>query len=179
MPHEIAGITQCSICQKSFVGPAIIVGRDPGGREAAYMQKLTAHFMTEHPRENKDTEWKSIEFLGLLRMRSFRTTDAGLGRMIDNLRWQTLQQVLNAHISDANITTQTNNLAGDIVDLVVEAILKQSDENYGEGFQDPLEAAIAAKLLPHFHAIRDALEEPRKYPATVHPDNDPSRIVTV
>jgi hypothetical protein len=188
MAHEIAGITQCVLCEKSFIGPPIIVGQQPKGRAALFMQRLTEHFMKEHPRENKDVEWKSIEYLGILRMRSFRTTDAGLGRMIDELRWQNLQQLLNAHIPDSNITTQCNNLAGDIVDVIMRVLEKAStpEEKY-EGSaiaiatetQDLLEAAIAEKLVPHFKEIRNALEEPGKYPATLHPDYRPERIITV
>jgi hypothetical protein len=180
MAHEIAGITQCVLCEKSFIGPPIIVGQQPKGRAALFMQRLTEHFMKEHPRENKDVEWKSIEYLGLLRMRSFRTTDAGLGRMIDELRWQNLQQLLNAHIPDSNITTQCNNLAGDIMDMVIARNAALDPQHTTrEAMQEVLEADIAAKLKQVFTELRNALEEPGKYPATLHPDYRPERIITV
>src|SRR5208282_4764016 len=95
-----------------------------------------------------------------------------LSNQIDFLRWRLHQETLAYRIPDQNLTEQTGELAGRLVDTFM-AMLTMAFDNVHESapafvdkMKPQLKAEIVAQLAPVFKGIRDLLEEPDRYPQT-------------
>jgi len=150
---ELADLTTCKHCGQSFTGPRIEVIGQPQARLQAYIQILSKHFYEKHPREAQMMDIHTAIYSGLLFLMNFKTTDKELNEKRDQLRWTIHQQTLKARFSDESLKEQCGVLAETLWDLVYDGT--QHEDTKVEWKRILLEA---------FTAIRDALEEPGKYP---------------
>jgi hypothetical protein len=161
MPHEIAGITECLICGRKFAGPQAIVIGQP--RAVALLEKLAQHLETAHSDQNQAIALLSLQYVGLLRMMNFKTTDEMLKVEVDKLRWAINQQTIAARISDETIESKTNGLAGEIVDGFFGGASGPESPTAEVIARSELKQAIARRVKEVIKGMRDVMQEPNKY----------------
>jgi hypothetical protein len=170
MPHEIAGLTSCLICGRRFAGPqAIVIGTT---RAVSLLEKLAQHLETAHPDQSQAIALLSLQYVGLLRMMNFKTTDPALKIEVDKLRWAINQQTIAARISDETIRSKTDELARSIIEATMKELLSEFqsalDEkkpimDSAERLTGALLLNVQAKLYEVITAMRDVMQEPNKY----------------
>ena len=161
MSHEIAGLTTCLLCGKTFGGPvAIAIGNS---RTGALLAKLASHLNKHHPEVRDAIDLMKLQMDGAMQMMNFKTTDAALMQQVDILRWSVNQQTLPCRVSDENIDARTKEIAATIAGLVVDEYYEEA--NPPIEWPNELEATIHARLKEVFTALRDAMQEPGKYKA--------------
>jgi hypothetical protein len=165
MAHEIAGLTTCLLCGKTFGGPAaIVIG---SSRTDALLEKLAKHLHAKHPEVRDAIDIMKLQMDGAMQMMNFRTTDTALMKQVDVLRWSVNQQTLPCRISDENIEARTKEIA---TAIALEARDKEiSKQEVWEEF----ETSVHARLKEVFTALRNAMQEPGKYKAVNLADRKP------
>ena len=165
--YEVAAIAKCKLCNVQFTGPtAQRIGETPPARLARFCQKLAEHIMTKHTEHNQALELKALEFLGMLRMLNYQTSDPELRGQMDYLRWSTHQMTLAARLPDKAIKEKSDELAGLIVKEVY--LEHQTDASLREKISNLLAEQIAG--------LRDILEEPGRYSVSPMVSADGSEI---
>lgn len=169
MAYEIAGITTCNLCQRKFAGPLALIigpGQHPQGRLVNHLNQLAQHFCEAHPEENNALQLKALEYLGMLRLLNYSTSDEELRRQLDFLRWSIHQSTLLHRVPDEKIAAKAEEHARGIVDIF-ESVLPPSNgpgtDQVREQLRPALQAAIAAKLAAVLSEVRNILEEPGRY----------------
>lgn len=171
MAHEIAGICHCRLCAEKFTGPTgLIIQPGAGaqnGRVAQYMQNLAGHITGKHPAENRGMELQALEYLGLLRMTLYSTTDKGIVEQRDYLRWKIHQSTLAHRLTDAQMDAASKEFATQFVDDVIAALHGPRPENgwpaHIELLRTSLALATSLKLYGIVEDFRRLIEEPGKY----------------
>ena len=166
---ELADITTCVHCGQKFSHPRLTIIGDDKARLNSYMKGLNDHIAKKHPELGLQMAQTGMAFMELLFLRNFRTTDPELYEQQDRVRWQVHQQTLKARYPDENLTAQCHDLA----DLLISK-LRWTDDDYVD--TDETSALFAATLIEACRSIRDALEEPGKYPGLV-PESAPSKVL--
>lgn len=160
----LASLSTCLICGQTFTGPsALIIGEKTKAAERT-IAMLTEHLGTAHPEHVRAMHLKGLEFVGLMYLMNFKTSDEDLAAERDRLRWQIHQKTLKARYPDENLEKQARELSRMLVDLVATL------DNAAEGLvarENVVTAGFESLIAEAFTAIRDALEEPGKYPAPV------------
>jgi hypothetical protein len=153
----LTSLTTCTLCGESFpIPPSVhIVGSKTDAKAEAHFKQLASHLNTKHPHAAQAIAIKGTEFMGLLYLMSFKTTDEALIEERDRLRWQIHQQTLKSRWPDENIDHQAFATVRDIFDRLSYAAVD------GEEFK-----ATYDVLKRAFTGIRDALEERGKYDST-------------
>jgi hypothetical protein len=150
-------------CGQKFSAPRIAIIGDDKARLNSYLEGLAKHLGTKHPEVGQMMVQAGAAFMEMLFLRNFKTTDPELSDQQDRMRWQVHQQTLKARYPDENIYTQADWLA-----LALARSLPQlADEDLFsyEGTAAELAERFTPLLTEAFVSIRDALEEPGKYPA--------------
>lgn len=166
--HEISGITTCLVCGRKFAGPQGIIIGQPRGH--ALLEKLHAHLENAHPEQSHAIHVLSLQYVGLLRMMNFSTSDATMKIEVDKLRWAINQQTIAARISDETIATQTAKTASKIVDSFFGIVQMEADRTgdsipeYITMMRPGVTAEIQTALSELITAMRDVMQEPGKYP---------------
>lgn len=161
MPHEIAGITTCLICGRKFAGPqAIVIGQT---RTMSLLEKLAQHLETAHTDQSQAIALLSLQYVGLLRLMNFRTTDEALKMEVDKLRWAINQQTIAARISDETIESKTNGLAGEIADSFFGGASGPDTGTAELIARSELKKAVALRVKEVIRTMRDVMQEPNKY----------------
>lgn len=169
--YEVAAIAKCKLCNVQFTGPtAQRIGETPPARLARFCQKLAEHIMTKHTDHNQALELKALEFLGMLRMLNYSTSDPELRGQMDYLRWSTHQMTLAGRLSDEGIKAKSDELAGEIVKQVYLYLVLQDDA--------ALREKLSALLAEQITALRDILEEPGRYSVSPVVSADGSEMPT-
>ena len=161
MPHEIIGTAQCRLCGTKFQGPAaVIVGDGPNQRLSQYLVAITHHWVHHHEKEDQFLQIRAGEFLGLLRLMQFQSTDPALNTQKDKLRWKIHTSTRNVSITDASLL----GIAGRIAETVAVAVLAAlPQENRGDALIQSIIQATTAAVSPCLKEFRDTYEEPDKY----------------
>ena len=146
---EIATPARCGICNKVFYGPkAALIGANLGTREAqVFFQSLVDHLMKSHPNEFMGCEAAGAEYKGMLIVSYFAVNDPDLQKMCDISRWNVLQKVLAARVSDEHIAQSVDGVLPDLCTLV-----EQGDR-----------ATLRKNLITLLQGMRNAIEERGKY----------------
>jgi hypothetical protein len=167
MPHEIAGITECLICKRRFAGPqGLVIGQS---RAVALLEKLANHLINAHPDQCQAIEVLSLQYVGLLRMMNYRTTDTMLIGEVDKLRWAINQQTIAARISDKTIEEKTNELALHLADEFYGLIQMEHDRTdteipeYLVMMKGALVSTIESRVSEIITGMRNVIQEPGKY----------------
>lgn len=169
MPHEIAGITECRICGRKFAGPAaIILGQT---RSMSLLEKMQRHIEEAHPDHEKAISIVAGQYVGLLRFMNYKTSDSGLARQGDMLRWAIHQQTIAARISDETIKTKTAELAKVLAKAIMARVrIAQTVDEVLANLDSAVVLQDIGDLIQHHVAeiitgMRDVMQEPGKYPA--------------
>jgi hypothetical protein len=164
----IRGITNCLLCGKTFTGPAYaLIGQGKEGDVIRYMNEVQKHFVEKHPEESEATQNRSLEFLTMLRMMNFKTTDSGLKEQVQFLRWQIHQQVMPVRIPDEKLEERSAEYANEIFRMLKAAIKREAGTLAASAIpasaQRELIDAIQKKTSETIRALRDLYEEPNRY----------------
>lgn len=156
----LADITTCVHCGQKFSHPRLTIIGDNRARLNSYMKGLNDHLASKHPDLGMQMAQHGMAFMEMLFLMNFRTTDPELSEQQDRVRWQVHQQTLKARYPDENLKTQASELAAMLLDAI-----RLTDYEH-DGIVDDGETSDRFKLLvtEAFLSIRDALEEPGKYP---------------
>lgn len=181
----IRGITTCKVqtgpgqfCNKTFSGPTYaMIGQGKHSDVIRYMNEVQQHFIKEHPEESEATQNRSLEFLTMLRMMNFQTTDSELKEQVQFLRWQILQQVLPIRLRDEKLKGMANQYAGEMVDLFIlevahalgVKILDMIPKATMDTLKVSLHEKIAVKTVATIGELRDLYEEPGRFNIEVVP----------
>jgi hypothetical protein len=152
MSTPIAPITTCKHCNMRFDGGLEIIGR-PNARMEALLMKLGSHMHKAHPQHAQALNLHGAAFMGMLFLMNFKSTDAELNKQRDQARWQIHQQTLNARFSDESLWEQCTALTQRLGDAFDETVSN-----------DEARTIINDMLFEVVKSIRDALEEPNRYP---------------
>lgn len=161
------GLTVCNLCGETFAGPSALVIGQPA--IAPYLEKITRHFMTHHKKEEQAISIKALEFLGMLRLMNFRTSDPDIGKQIDYLRWSVHQQTLAASIPDDKLIERTEEATLHIVDTLWAVLTMTYDArqdsmpDYIRALKPTIISELGSMLEEIFRGIRDVLQEPNRY----------------
>jgi hypothetical protein len=160
MSIELADITTCIHCGQKFSHPRLTIIGNDHARLNSYMKGLNDHLAKKHPEIGLLMAQTGAAFMELIFLRNFQSTDPELSEQQDRVRWQVHQQTLKARYPDENLEVQARQLAGTLL-----AALRWTDE-------DHIDIAETSHLFEGlvsdtFRSIRDALEEPGKYPGVV------------
>jgi len=174
MAHEIASACKCKLCGETIIGQAGLIldaglaGLDPANqRTAQFTLRLADHVIRKHPHENKALETKALEFLGMLRLANYATSDRGILEQRDFLRWTVHQATLNGRLSDEKLTTAAVDFAGKVVDLCVASLILQVPApEHVERVSVSLKAQAAETLAEILNGLREIIEEPGRYQVT-------------
>ncbi len=164
--NELADLTTCLLCGQIFTGPRVQISGRQNGRLQNYLLQLGKHFNEKLPDHAKAMNIRGAEFMGLLFLLNFRTSDTELQTERDRLRWQIHQQTLNARIPDEKLkekcTALSSQLMTEAAKVFVEFSMSRED---AQVVIKRAESQCAATLIEVFTGLRDVLEEPNKYPA--------------
>lgn len=149
---ELTDLTTCVLCGQQFTGPRIAIVGQATARLETYLSGLGAHINDKHPQAAQTMNLLGAQFMGLLFLMNFKTTDAELAEKRDQLRWTIHQQTLKARYSDENLKEQCRDVARRLA--MQYSGMEESVPVYEE------------LLIDAFTGIRDALEEPGKYAPT-------------
>jgi hypothetical protein len=186
----IRGITTCqvptgpnTICGKVFTGPTYaLIGQGKHQEVVQYMNEIQQHFLKAHPAESEATQNRSLEFLTMLRLLNFKTTDSELRDQCQFLRWQIAQQVIPIRLRDEKLKGMAAQYAAEIVDLFIAEIGAALGANVlslmPKGKLDALKISarkkIADKTVTTIGELRDLYEEPNRYNIEVVPIEKPA-----
>lgn len=170
MAHEIAGICNCRLCGTKITGPAGLIiapGAATNGRVAQYMQNLAGHIINGHKKENSNMETQALEYLGLLRMTMYSTTDKSIIEQRDFLRWKIHQSTLAHTLSDEQMDAASKEFATQFVDDVIAALHGPRPEKgwpaHIELLRTSLAAVTSTKLYGIVDDFRRLIQEPGRY----------------
>ena len=153
MAHEIASPIRCRICGATFIKPSGMVIGQPTGRLAEFAQKITQHFLQNHPKENGACELQALEYLGMLRLCKFDIPDEELRQQRDFIRWKTHQTTLAGRLADETLGLRAAELAQEFAEICA-----------GADRVDPEDCAqIERRLIETFKGYREVIEEPGRY----------------
>jgi len=161
---ELADLTTCLHCGQKFSHPRLTIIGDNNARLNSYLKGLNDHLASKHPELGMQMAQHGMAFMEMLFLRNFRTTDPELSEQQDRVRWQVHQQTLKARYPDENLEQQAAGLAGRLIELMLEC--EQATDDDSE-LEDVAKNAMTSVIAEAFTSIRDALEEPGKYPAPV------------
>jgi hypothetical protein len=181
----IRGITTCQVpigpgqlCGKVFTGPTYaMIGQGKHTEVIRYMNEIQQHFIKAHPAESEATQNRSLEFLTMLRILQFKTTDSELREQAEFLRWQIHQQVIPIRLRNEKLKGMAEAYAKEIVEMFLNEIRGTLGSNI-LGLLPPakleaLKAAgrqrIAEKTFSTMGELRDLYEEPNRYNIEVVP----------
>jgi hypothetical protein len=162
---ELADITTCVHCGQKFSHPRLTIIGENKARLNSYMKGLNDHLAQKHPDLGLQMAQHGMAFMEMIFLRNFRTTDPELSEQQDRVRWQIHQQTLKARYPDDNLEQQCEDLAVEITKLFIP-IDKVPDTLGSINFAEKA-SEVAGVLVKAFTSIRDALEEPGKYPVPV------------
>jgi L-alanine-DL-glutamate epimerase-like enolase superfamily enzyme len=172
----IRGITTCKLCGKEFSGPLYkSIGEGKHADLIRYMNEVQQHLATKHPAENSATENRSLEFLTMLRLMNFKTTDSELTDQVQFLRWQIHQQVIPIRLRDERLHEMAQEYAAAIVNDGFTMLFFNLGGSFGvsterlEAIKKAMCENIAAKTVATMGSLRDLYEEPGRYNIEVVP----------
>jgi hypothetical protein len=107
---ELTYITSCRLCPKQFTAAALpvpIIGQPAPANVAKYVEALSKHLSSKHPKE-----WGAVlnfvnQYAGLLTIRAFETQDPALQRAEDLVRF-TLHQLTRRNPPPDDATVMAN-----------------------------------------------------------------------
>ena len=178
MAHEITGLTKCKLCPAgdkggTFTGPMVtIIGNDPKiisgnkgdvKRLIDYVNQLSIHVIKKHPQENEAIQYRGLEYLAMLRLANFSTTDSALDEQIRFLRWSTLQQVLPIRLNDAKLEDMAEAFTAEIGKAFADAVLEGMTAGDAAVAFKEAHAKIRARLKEEFRRLADQYEQPGQF----------------
>jgi hypothetical protein len=158
---ELADITTCTHCGQKFSSPRVQIIGEPTARLEQYLKALSKHLAEKHPELGQQMVQHGAAFMEMLFLRNFKTTDPELSEQQDRVRWQVHQQTLKCRYPDENLKGQANALARHIA-ICAASDVPESQER--KDWIDHMDSAFTEMIAEAFTSIRDALEEPGKYP---------------
>jgi hypothetical protein len=161
MAHELAGVTTCNICQKKFTGPsALLIGSgNPNARLMAYVQSLATHLLTDHADHQRALQLSCVEYLGMLQLLNFSSTDPAIREQTDFLRWRIHQQTAAHTVPDDKVKQKASETAAELL----QKILDRRDKIPPELFGEMVQATISAQVETLLTEMRDVIEERGRY----------------
>jgi hypothetical protein len=185
MAHELAGVTTCNICQKKFTGPsALLIGSgNPNARLMAYVQSLAKHLLTDHADHQRALQLSCVEYLGMLQLLNFSSTDPAIREQTDFLRWRIHQQTAAHTVPDDKLKEKATATAAELFAFLTGMSFYASLTNETAGIpekhtdDDPSSVlvfeAIKAKFISVLTEMRDVIEERGRYQVSMVtvPDN--------
>jgi hypothetical protein len=167
MPHEIAGITTCTLsnaegkpCGQKFAGPMhLVIGPNAPSRMAALLEKLVQHLAKAHPENFKAMLLEAQQYQGLLFMMAFQSTDTEFREQQNYYRWCVHQQTLNARLSDEKLRLAAA--------AVTEAAIH--DWRADVDLKEDLKMHVSRRIEIALRDLRDALQEPLEPPNPAAP----------
>jgi hypothetical protein len=136
---------------------AIVIGANPNARLEKYVRAISEHFINDHAEHDRALQIKALEFLGMLRLRNYKTIDPGLVEQRDFLRWTIHQATLNASISDETIKAEGAKFANKLIDeICAQCGIKEPPGLAQRGM-------VARDLIELLTGFRNELQEPGRY----------------
>jgi hypothetical protein len=178
MSGMIRGITTCKLCGKEFAGPTHTIIGAPGGvnnQLAEYMKDIAQHFLQKHPQENEAVQYRSLEYMGMLRLMNFRTTDSELKKQVQLMRWQVAQQVIPIRLRDSKLSEMATQWGATLAESIMakaaavlpgKLVMQISPAALGE-LKASIQNELADKTVSIMRELRDLYEEPNKFNMTV------------
>jgi ribosomal protein S15P/S13E len=156
MAHELAGVTTCNICQKKFTGPsALLIGSgNPNARLIAYVQSLATHLLTDHKDHQAALQLSCVEYLGMLQLLNFSSTDPAIREQTDFLRWRIHQQTAAHTVPDDKLKQKAADTAADLLTEAAAILHKPAGV---------LLELVTAKFVSVLTEMRDVIEERGRY----------------
>lgn len=156
--------SKCRLCSKTFRGPeeelggAMIVGEKPAERVGRYIGKLIKHLQEKHPEQSAYLALQSQEYLGLVCLMNFETSDELVAAERDRMRWLIHKATRRAKVTDERIREKSK--------VCVDAILKDLNLDLSQNARVGIvEEHVSALLIQ----MRDVLEERGMYKETPAP----------
>jgi hypothetical protein len=151
---EIAVATRCTLCNRKFYGPRgpAVVGEQPSGRMAHFVQQLGEHIAQAHPEQSQMMMLRIWEFQGWLLLSLFDTDDPKVSDQRDRFRWLIHQATLRCRADKLDV--KAAELAHGLYDYI-----DREDPDPGE-----IESYAAQMLLGALQELRQITEEPDLYP---------------
>jgi len=157
---ELADITTCVHCGQKFSSPRLTIIGEPTARLESYLKGLSRHLQEKHPQLGQLMVQQGAAFMEFLFLRNFRTTDPELSEQQDRVRWQVHQQTLKARYPDESLRNDAAALGA----RLCEVFRGYLEECGGITAAEEMHSEITSNVIEAFVSIRDALEEPGKYP---------------
>lgn len=160
MAHELAGVTTCNICQKKFTGPSalLIASGNPNARLMAYVQSLATHLLTDHQDHQRALQLSTVEYLGMLQLMNFSSTDPAIQEQTDFLRWRIHQQTAAHTVPDDKLKQKASDVAEELL-IEATAILEKHPDVAGPAILELSKEKLTALLTE----MRDVIEERGRY----------------
>ena len=182
--HEIAQVTKCTLCGRSFYGAGVhIIGQSQNARLAQFVGKLWEHVHDEHKEAFQTVMACTEEFRGLGLLMLYQSTDQELTKQREFLRWSTHQRTIATRVTDEMLDGHACDLAQRLEQEVATIVLDDPravlDDTDGTHFEKVLGALLRDKikqlLLAETKALRDTLEEPAVSSSKRGPTNRPPK----
>jgi hypothetical protein len=163
------GLNTCKLCGETFTSPrhleVLPANPTANSRGAQAAVELMKHIDARHLREAKGIAAQAAQFSGMLYLACFTLHDQGTAQQADYIRWYVHQMTLIAQVKNATIEKKSLELANAIVGLT-EANHFQGDEapEHVNNGREILEKTVADLIAATVTMLRDALQEPAKYP---------------
>jgi hypothetical protein len=165
-------ITICRNCNAKFdihaplpVGKGLDRAPESERKLMALIFRLGDHLARAHKDENRILEYRAAEFLGMLRILEFKSTEPELLKQVDLLRWTMLQKLIGVRLTNDVIAADSKAFA-EIFLRDFEATL-QADFGFELAFWQPvikhLRSMIEARVDELVRKYRDMVEEPNKW----------------
>src|SRR5258706_9545589 len=116
---EIATPTRCTLCGRTFYGPAAGLGLElRAGEEAPprmmhFVNELIKHIAAAHPAEFQLSMAKASELQGWMILSHFSSDDRRVTEQRDYFRWSIHQQTLNVRAQ--NLETRARQIATEFI----------------------------------------------------------------
>jgi hypothetical protein len=152
---EIAVATRCTICNRKFYGPRgpTVVGEQPAGRMAHFVQQLGQHIAQAHPEQSQVMMLRIWEFQGWLLLSLFDTDDPKVSDQRDRFRWLIHQATLRCKAE--NLDLKAAEVANQLIHWIV---------NGGDRDLEVIRSLTTDLCLSALQELRNITEEPDLYP---------------
>jgi hypothetical protein len=151
---EIAVATRCTLCPRKFYGPRgpTVVGEQPSGRMAHFVQQLGEHIAQAHPEQSQMMMLRIWEFQGWLLLSLFDTDDPKVSDQRDRFRWLIHQATLRCRAENLDVK------AAVLAEALYEFIRRVDPDH------DEIKEHAAKLFRAGLEELRQITEEPDLYP---------------
>lgn len=157
----------CRLCKQVFKGPeeelggAMLLNEKPNTRVVKYIRKLVTHIGQKHPEALAVYQQQSGEYLGLLCLMVYETSDEAVAAERDYLRWALHKATRRVVVTDE----RTDQKAKELIDGCFH------DGLFGGGTDTLIIQGRVAELL---REMRDVFEERGRYKDRKPPETAPA-----